>query len=103
MLLAAPWRTAKALGYRCVITYAHATDCSASLRAAGWVIKVRELPPRSRWSTSTRPRKDRRTDEVARGLWQAPAARGSDKPTPRPQGLNARTTTQPTSPNAPPL
>lgn len=84
MLLAAAWRAAKALGYRRLITYTHAAEGGASLRAAGW-IKVRDLPPRHGWSTPTRPRKDRGTDEIARILWQAPAATGSNTPARRQQ------------------
>jgi len=83
MLLAAAWRAAKALGYRRLITYTHLDEGGASLRAAGW-IKVRELPPRRGWSTPSRPRTNRGTDEVARILWQAPAPPGSATPADRP-------------------
>lgn len=77
MLLSAAWQAARAFGYLRLITNTHADESGASLRAAGWT-KVRKLPPRRGWSTPTRPRRDRGTDEVARSLWRAPSPRRAE-------------------------
>ena len=57
MLYGAAWRTAKALGYRKLITYTLASEPGASLRAAGWRV-VGEVRGRS-WSCASRPRVDK--------------------------------------------
>lgn len=56
-LYAAAWRSARALGYRKLITYTLATEPGTSLRAAGWSV-VGETPGRS-WSVPSRPRVDK--------------------------------------------
>lgn len=57
-LYAAAWRSAKALGWRRLITYTLASESGASLRAAGWHV-VAERSGRS-WADSSvaRPRVD---------------------------------------------
>lgn len=70
MLYGAAWRTAKALGYRRLITYTLPEEGGASLRATGW----RLLGERGggNWNTPTRPRID--TAAALRGqklLWEA--------------------------------
>jgi hypothetical protein len=69
-LYGACWRAAKALGYSRLITYTQAGETGASLRAAGWQV-IAHRPPRKGWTTPSRPREDRRTDNVARTLWEA--------------------------------
>lgn len=69
-LYAAAWRAARAIGYRRMITYTQDGEHGASLRACGWH-KVRDLPPRPGWNSTTRVRPDRGTDNIARSLWQA--------------------------------
>ena len=70
MLYAACWRAAKGLGYDRLITYNLPHESGASLRAAGWQI-VAARPPRSGWSTPSRPRESHGADGVARMLWEA--------------------------------
>ena len=84
-LYTAAWRAARAMGYRRIVTYTHADEGGASLRASGWS-KVRDLPPRPGWNCPTRPRRDRGTDRVARTLWRAqlPAANPASHPGARP-------------------
>lgn len=57
LLYGACWRAAKALGYRCLVTYTLAAEGGASLQAAGWRV-VAELPNRGSkgWNTPSRPR-----------------------------------------------
>ena len=51
-LYGAAWRTARAMGYRRLVTYTQADESGASLRAVG-ATKVAELPPRKSWSASS--------------------------------------------------
>ncbi|MEV7182211.1 XF1762 family protein [Kitasatospora sp. NPDC093679] len=82
-LYGAAWRTARAAGYRRLITYTQDGESGASLRAAGW-LRAAELSPRRGWDTPSRPRTDRGTDRIARVLWEittadaAPAASARD-------------------------
>jgi hypothetical protein len=69
-LYGACWRAAKAMGYRRLITYTQAGETGTSLRAAGFRV-IAERPPRSGWTTPSRPRTDRGTANVARTLWEA--------------------------------
>jgi hypothetical protein len=57
MLLRAAWRTAKALGYRNVITYTLREEGGASLRAAGFTL-VTERAGGGRWNGPGRPATD---------------------------------------------
>ncbi|BDH07228.1 XF1762 family protein [Streptomyces seoulensis] len=70
LLYGAAWRAAKALGYRCLITYTQAGESGASLRGAGWRV-LAQRPPRPGWHTSSRPRTDHGPVQIARTLWQA--------------------------------
>lgn len=70
MLYGAARRACWALGYRRLVTYTQATETGASLRAAGWRV-VAERPPRSGWTTPSRPREDRGVDGIPRTLWEA--------------------------------
>ena len=56
MLYGACWRTARALGYRRVVTYTLPSEGGASLRGAGWTV-VGEAGGGS-WSRKDRPRVD---------------------------------------------
>jgi hypothetical protein len=69
MLYAAAWRAAKALGYRRLITYTQADESGSSLRAAGWQV-IAERPPRRGWTTPSRPRELRGTENTQRMLWE---------------------------------
>jgi hypothetical protein len=69
MLYAAAWRAARALGWRRLITYTQADESGASLRGAGWRV-IAERPPRSGWTTPSRPRQLRGTENVQRLLWE---------------------------------
>lgn len=57
MLYAASWRTAKAMGYRKLITYILNTEPGTSLRAAGWTL-IGERGGGS-WTVPSRPRVDK--------------------------------------------
>jgi len=73
MLYGACWRAAAALGYRRLVTYTLDGDESgASLRAAGYRI-VAHRPPRTGWTTPSRPREDRGADGIPRLLWEVDA------------------------------
>lgn len=69
-LYGAAWRTAKALGYRRLITYTQADESGTSLRAAGWRV-LAERPARPGWDMPGRPRVDTHPTGVARTLWEA--------------------------------
>lgn len=69
MLYGAAWRATKALGYGRLVTYTQAGESGASLRAAGWSV-VAELKERKGWTTPSRPRDDRGTDDIPRTLWE---------------------------------
>lgn len=56
-LYAAAWRAARAIGYRRLITYTHATEPGTSLEAAGWM-KTLHVSRAHSWSYSKRPRVD---------------------------------------------
>ncbi|WP_420036066.1 XF1762 family protein [Streptomyces sp. cg28] len=70
LLYGASWRAAKALGYSRLLTYTQSGESGASLRGAGWKV-IAQRPPRSGWSTPSRPRADRGADNTARTLWSA--------------------------------
>lgn len=70
MLYGATARAAFALGYRRLITYTQDGESGSSLTAAGWRV-VAHRPPRSGWTTPSRPRDDRGVDHIARTLWEA--------------------------------
>jgi hypothetical protein len=100
MLYGAAWRAAKALGYRRLITYTHASflgplceaatrygscahgscaailagESGASLRAAGWRV-IAELEPRGNWAESSVELRHLRDADgpggVQRSLWEA--------------------------------
>lgn len=61
MLYSAAWRTARAMGYRRLITYTLKSEPGTSLRAAGWRV-VGEVRGRS-WHTPSRPRVDKHPTE----------------------------------------
>lgn len=73
LLYGACTRAAFALGYRRLITYTQADESGASLRAAGWKV-IAQRPPRSGWTTPSRPRDGRGNDGIPRTLWEAPRA-----------------------------
>lgn len=68
-LYGAAARAAFALGYTRLITYTQADELGSSLRAAGWRV-IAERPGRGSWSAPSRPRKDIRSQGVARQLWE---------------------------------
>ena len=72
-LYGAAWRTARAMGYRRLVTYTQADETGVSLRAAG-AAKVADLPPRKGWADSSVALKALRdpigTGGVARTLWE---------------------------------
>lgn len=70
MLYAAVARAAFALGYRRIVTYTQAGESGSSLRAAGYRVIARR-PPRSGWTTPSRPRRDHGVDGIARTLWES--------------------------------
>ena len=70
MLYAAAWRATKALGYRRLVTYTQDGESGSSLRAAGWRV-IAERPARRGWTTPSRPRQLRGTENVQRYLWEA--------------------------------
>ncbi|MGW7316323.1 XF1762 family protein [Streptomyces sp. NPDC054865] len=70
LLYGAAWRAAKALGYSRLITYTQSGESGASLRGAGWKVIARR-PPRSGWSSISRPRTASGTENIARSLWEA--------------------------------
>lgn len=69
MLYAAAWRAARAMGYQRLITYTHAGESGASLRAAGFVA-TRTLRPRRGWHTPSRPRTTHGVDSTQRTRWE---------------------------------
>jgi hypothetical protein len=68
-LLAAAWRTARALGYQQMITYTRADEPGTSLRAAGWH-PVAASAGRLGWDTIGRPRHARQTGGTSRVQWR---------------------------------
>jgi hypothetical protein len=71
-LYAACWRAAKALGYRCLISYTQADESGASLRAAGWRV-IAKRPAHSGWDRPSRPHRQLGTEWIPRTLWEATA------------------------------
>lgn len=69
MLYAAAASTCKDSGYYRVITYNLADESGESLRGAGFVL-VAKRKPRPGWNMPGRPRADRGSDGVERGLWE---------------------------------
>jgi hypothetical protein len=73
MLYGAAARACKAMGYERVITYTQASESGASLKAAGFV-RVRDLPARGSWSSSSVKLRQLRdptgNGDVARVLWE---------------------------------
>jgi hypothetical protein len=70
MLYGAAWRTAKALGYRKLITYTLPQEGGASLRAAGWTLVG--MRGGGQWGRDSRPRVS--ASELIAGqklLWEA--------------------------------
>lgn len=57
MLYAAAWRTAKAMGYKKLVTYILDTEPGTSLRAAGW--KCLGKAGGGEWNCARRPRVDK--------------------------------------------
>ncbi|GAA5156407.1 MULTISPECIES: XF1762 family protein [Amycolatopsis] len=68
-LYGAAWRTARALGYRRLISYTQDGETGASLRAVG-MKPVAVLRARAGWNTRSRPRESRDTDWVPRVRWE---------------------------------
>lgn len=68
MLYGAAWRTARAMGYRRLITYTQEGETGASLRAAGLRITAEFLSEPS-WSRNGRPR-EARPERVRRYRWE---------------------------------
>jgi L-amino acid N-acyltransferase YncA len=57
-LYSAAWRAARAMGYRRMVTYTHASEPGTSVLAAGWKC-VGQVTARS-WNCESRPRVDKR-------------------------------------------
>jgi hypothetical protein len=72
-LLAAAWRTARAMGYQQMITYIRADEPGTSLRAAGWHPVAARLA-RPGWDRPARPRTGGSADNSARLLWRVTVA-----------------------------
>lgn len=73
MLYAAAWRTARAMGYRRMITYTQLGETGASLRAAG-LQPMKRLRARSGWDTPSRPRVAHGTERICRVRWEIQCA-----------------------------
>ena len=72
-LYGACWRTAKAMGYVRAVTYTHANESGASLRAAGWVHAATRAA-RSGWDMPGRRRNNVGYVPVDRLLWVVESA-----------------------------
>jgi hypothetical protein len=72
-LYGACWRAAKAMGYGRALTYTHADESGASLRAAGWVHAATRAA-RSGWDMPGRRRSDEQYIAVDRLLWVVESA-----------------------------
>jgi hypothetical protein len=68
LLYGAAARTAKASGYRRILTYNQDGESGESLRAAGFVL-VATRKPRPGWDMPGRPRESKGADGIERGLW----------------------------------
>lgn len=85
MLYGACRRAAWGMGYRRCITYIQADETGASLRAAGFV-RVKILPPRADWASSSVRLKDMRQDlfgpqtkgGIERVLWETTRGENDD-------------------------
>lgn len=75
-LYGAAWRTAKAMGFRRLVTYTLTSESGASLRGAGWRLAL-EQTGHVNWDCPSRPRTAPRIVELKR-RWQA----GDDPPYP---------------------
>lgn len=62
MLYAACWRTARAMGYRQLITYVLETETGGSLRAAGW--KCLGKAGGGSWDRPNRTREDKASTQI---------------------------------------
>ena len=78
-LYAQAWKTARALGYRRMVTYTLDTEPGTSLRAAGWKI-IGEVKGRH-WHTPSRPRINREPlqDKLR---WETDSGEPTDRPNP---------------------
>lgn len=79
MLYGACWRAARALGYSRAITYTHATESGASLRAAGWLHAATRSARRG-WDMPGRRRDDSDYVAVDRLLWVIEAVKSIELP-----------------------
>jgi hypothetical protein len=70
MLYGASARTAKASGWRRLITYTQEGESGASLRAAGFVLVAEREPRGGHFESSARYREDHGTGGVRRYLWE---------------------------------
>lgn len=70
-LYGAAKRATFALGYTRLITYTQSDESGASLRAAGFRV-LAERPARGGWTTPSRPREYKGTENTARTLWEMP-------------------------------
>lgn len=82
MLYGACRAIAKAMGYDRVITYTQADESGASLKASGFV-RVKELPARKDWASSSEKYKGNRQEGygggVARVLWEICFVKGQNE------------------------
>ena len=79
-LYGACWRAAKAMGYRRAMTYTHADESGASLRAAGW-LHAATRAARSGWDVPSRRRSNDRYLAVDRLLWLIESTSVGELPT----------------------
>lgn len=87
MLYGACWRAARALGYTRAITYTHADESGASLRAAGWQ-HAATRSARHGWDMPGRRRSDEAYTSVDRLLWVIEASHQTVPPTQWPTAAN---------------
>jgi hypothetical protein len=71
MLLAAAWRTARAMGYRRLVTYTLPEEGGASLRAAGWKLIGEAGGP---GKTNRAERARRAANDAVKHRWEAPGS-----------------------------
>jgi hypothetical protein len=67
MLYGAAWRTAKAMGYRRIVTYTLSDESGTSLQAAGW--RCLRKTRGGSWDREVRPREDKSSVEP-KVLWE---------------------------------
>jgi hypothetical protein len=70
LLYGAAWRTARALGYRRLVTYTLPSESGASLRAVGWTLL--KTTRGGSWTCPSRPRQDKHPI-VPKLRWQVEA------------------------------